>query len=182
MSNTWSLTLNRFPSGEENHVPLRFRARSLVHTLSVPLQLHQWDGQCRSSHLHALPGTHQKCTFSVSENKDGFYEQQKEVEWCDLTYPVQHIILQQEDSLDQSLSTMSVSMSGTNVYEAARLSGGSSIMENLQSQLKLREGEIAQLQVAFWKTFSTYLRRKFPLMPAVPVYSNNIPQCVMSVM
>lgn len=43
--------------------------------------------------------------------------------------------------------TMSVSMSGTNLYEAARLTGGSSIMENLQSQLKLREGEIAQLQV-----------------------------------
>ncbi|KAG8007456.1 TATA element modulatory factor [Nibea albiflora] len=57
-------------------------------------------------------------------------------------------ILSQDDSLDHSLSTMtmSVSMSGTNLYEAARLSGGSSIMENLQSQLKLREGEIAQLQ------------------------------------
>ena len=40
-----------------------------------------------------------------------------------------------------------MSMGGTNVYEAARFSGGSSIMENLQSQLKLREGEIAQLQV-----------------------------------
>ena len=55
----------------------------------------------------------------------------------------------QDDSLDHSLSTMtmSVSMSGTNLYEAARLSGGSSIIENLQSQLKLREGEIAQLQV-----------------------------------
>lgn len=64
-----------------------------------------------------------------------------------MTDPVLHIIHQQDDSLDQSLSTMSVSMSGTNVYEAARLSGGSSIMENLQSQLKLREGEIVQLQV-----------------------------------
>lgn len=43
---------------------------------------------------------------------------------------------------------MSVSMSsGTNLYEAARLSGGSSVVENMQSQLKLREGEIAQLQV-----------------------------------
>lgn len=40
-----------------------------------------------------------------------------------------------------------MSMGGSNVYEAARFSGGSSIMENLQSQLKLREGEIAQLQV-----------------------------------
>lgn len=72
-----------------------------------------------------------------------------------MTYPVLHIVHQQEDSLDQSLSTMSVSMSGTNVYEAARLSGGSSIMENLQSQLKLREGEIVQLQVVISETFST---------------------------
>lgn len=55
----------------------------------------------------------------------------------------------QDDSLDHSLTATSLSMSmgGTNVYEAARFSGGSSIMENLQSQLKLREGEIAQLQV-----------------------------------
>lgn len=58
-------------------------------------------------------------------------------------------LLSQDDSLDHSLGTMtmSVSMSGTNLYEAARLSGGSSIIENLQSQLKLREGEIAQLQL-----------------------------------
>ncbi|XP_039971940.1 TATA element modulatory factor [Xiphias gladius] len=58
-------------------------------------------------------------------------------------------ILSQDDCLDHSLGTMtmSVSMSGTNLYEAARLSGGSSIIENLQSQLKLREGEIAQLQL-----------------------------------
>uniref|UniRef100_A0A7N6F6G7 TATA element modulatory factor 1 TATA binding domain-containing protein n=1 Tax=Anabas testudineus TaxID=64144 RepID=A0A7N6F6G7_ANATE len=58
-------------------------------------------------------------------------------------------ILSQDDSLDHSLGTMtmSVSMSGTNLYEAARLTGGSSIIENLQSQLKLREGEIVQLQL-----------------------------------
>ncbi|XP_061779789.2 TATA element modulatory factor [Nerophis lumbriciformis] len=58
-------------------------------------------------------------------------------------------IFSQDDLLDQTLGsgTMSVSMSGTNLYEAARLSGGSSIIENLQSQLKLREGEIAQLQL-----------------------------------
>ncbi|XP_029359045.1 TATA element modulatory factor isoform X3 [Echeneis naucrates] len=58
-------------------------------------------------------------------------------------------VLSQEDSLDHSLGTMtmSISMSGTNLYEAARLSGGSSIFENLQSQLKLREGEISQLQL-----------------------------------
>ncbi|XP_054472585.1 TATA element modulatory factor [Anoplopoma fimbria] len=58
-------------------------------------------------------------------------------------------ILSQDDCLDHSLGTMtmSMSMSGTNLYEAARLSGGSSFIENLQSQLKLREGEITQLQL-----------------------------------
>uniref|UniRef100_A0A3Q3A0C5 TATA element modulatory factor 1 n=1 Tax=Kryptolebias marmoratus TaxID=37003 RepID=A0A3Q3A0C5_KRYMA len=59
-------------------------------------------------------------------------------------------VLSQDDSLDHSLGTMTMSMSmnGTNLYEAARFSGGSSIIENLQSQLKQREGEIAQLQIA----------------------------------
>ncbi|KAK7119568.1 hypothetical protein R3I94_021407 [Phoxinus phoxinus] len=56
-------------------------------------------------------------------------------------------IFSQEDSLDHSFSTMTMSISGTNLYEAARLGGGSSIIESLQSQLKLREGEIAQLQM-----------------------------------
>ncbi|XP_037107785.1 TATA element modulatory factor isoform X1 [Syngnathus acus] len=58
-------------------------------------------------------------------------------------------IFSQDDSLDQTMGngSMSVSMSGTNLYEAARLSGGSSVIENMQSQLKLREGEIAQLQL-----------------------------------
>ncbi|XP_058488167.1 TATA element modulatory factor [Solea solea] len=51
----------------------------------------------------------------------------------------------QDDSSEHSLGTMT--MSGSNLYEAARLSGGSNIMENLQSQLKLREGEITQLQL-----------------------------------
>lgn len=58
-----------------------------------------------------------------------------------------HFNRPQDDCLDHSMGTITMSMSGTNLYEAARLSGGSSIMENLQSQLKLREGEIAQLQV-----------------------------------
>ncbi|XP_061689025.1 TATA element modulatory factor isoform X2 [Syngnathoides biaculeatus] len=55
----------------------------------------------------------------------------------------------QDDSLDQTVGggTMSFSMNGSNLYEAARLSGGSTIIENMQSQLKLREGEIAQLQL-----------------------------------
>nr|XP_055040239.1 TATA element modulatory factor-like isoform X1 [Misgurnus anguillicaudatus] len=52
---------------------------------------------------------------------------------------------QQEDSLDHSFTTMT--FSGTNLYEAARLGGGSNVIESLQSQLKLRDGEIAQLQI-----------------------------------
>ncbi|XP_026076692.1 TATA element modulatory factor-like isoform X2 [Carassius auratus] len=56
-------------------------------------------------------------------------------------------LFSQEDSLDHSFSTMTMSISGTNLYEAARLGGGSSIIESLQSQLKLREGEIAHLQM-----------------------------------
>ncbi|XP_066528119.1 TATA element modulatory factor isoform X2 [Hoplias malabaricus] len=56
-------------------------------------------------------------------------------------------MLSQEDSLDHSFGTMTMSLSGSSLYEAARLSGGSSIIENLQSQLKMREGEIAQLQL-----------------------------------
>lgn len=42
---------------------------------------------------------------------------------------------------------MSVSANGSNLYEAVRMGAGSSIIENLQSQLKLREGEITHLQV-----------------------------------
>uniref|UniRef100_A0A672SWI6 TATA element modulatory factor-like n=1 Tax=Sinocyclocheilus grahami TaxID=75366 RepID=A0A672SWI6_SINGR len=56
-------------------------------------------------------------------------------------------LFSQEDSLDHSFSTMTMSISGTNLYEAARLGGGSSVIESLQSQLKLREGEIVQLQM-----------------------------------
>ncbi|KAL0978557.1 hypothetical protein UPYG_G00172130 [Umbra pygmaea] len=58
-----------------------------------------------------------------------------------------HTSFSQEDCLDHSLGSMTMSVSGTNLYEAARLGGGSSIIENLQSQLKLREGEIVQLQL-----------------------------------
>uniref|UniRef100_A0A8C1USM1 TATA element modulatory factor 1 n=1 Tax=Cyprinus carpio TaxID=7962 RepID=A0A8C1USM1_CYPCA len=65
------------------------------------------------------------------------------VENAGLPFP----LFSQEDSLDHSFSTMTMSISGTNLYEAARLGGGSSVIESLQSQLKLREGEIAQLQM-----------------------------------
>uniref|UniRef100_A0A8C9TUK2 TATA element modulatory factor 1 n=1 Tax=Scleropages formosus TaxID=113540 RepID=A0A8C9TUK2_SCLFO len=53
----------------------------------------------------------------------------------------------QEDTLDHPFGAMHMSASANNLYEVARLGGGSSVIENLQSQLKLREGEIAQLQL-----------------------------------
>uniref|UniRef100_A0A671V8H1 TATA element modulatory factor 1 n=1 Tax=Sparus aurata TaxID=8175 RepID=A0A671V8H1_SPAAU len=85
-------------------------------------------------------------------------------------------VLSQDDSLDHSLSTMamSVSMSGTNLYEAARLSGGSNIIENLQSQLKLREGEIAQLQVGIQNKpiLSKFLKNLCPTCVKTEGWSN----------
>ena len=42
---------------------------------------------------------------------------------------------------------MSWSVSGTSVYDSIAGGSASSIMENLQAQLKQREGEIVQLQV-----------------------------------
>ncbi|MFT7801451.1 TATA element modulatory factor [Arapaima gigas] len=53
----------------------------------------------------------------------------------------------QDDSLDHPFGVMHTSASASNLYEVARLGGGSSVIENLQSQLKLREGEIVQLQL-----------------------------------
>uniref|UniRef100_A0A8C0KGZ7 TATA element modulatory factor 1 n=1 Tax=Canis lupus dingo TaxID=286419 RepID=A0A8C0KGZ7_CANLU len=47
---------------------------------------------------------------------------------------------------DHSFGPMSVSTNG-NLYDAVRMGAGSSIIENLQSQLKLREGEITHLQL-----------------------------------
>jgi hypothetical protein len=51
-----------------------------------------------------------------------------------------------QDDLDRSwiLGTQK-----TSLYESLRQSGASNLLENLQSQLKLREGEIAQLQVSY---------------------------------
>uniref|UniRef100_A0A8C9VDR0 TATA element modulatory factor 1 n=1 Tax=Scleropages formosus TaxID=113540 RepID=A0A8C9VDR0_SCLFO len=51
------------------------------------------------------------------------------------------------NTLDHPFGAMHMSASANNLYEVARLGGGSSVIENLQSQLKLREGEIAQLQL-----------------------------------
>uniref|UniRef100_A0A8C7GNG7 TATA element modulatory factor 1 n=1 Tax=Oncorhynchus kisutch TaxID=8019 RepID=A0A8C7GNG7_ONCKI len=73
-----------------------------------------------------------------------------------------HSSSSQEDSLDQSLGTMttSMSLSGTNLYEAARLSGGTSIIEILQSQLKLRGRErMSDFQMYFLKLEISSLER-----------------------
>ncbi|KAL7986199.1 hypothetical protein Chor_011365 [Crotalus horridus] len=51
----------------------------------------------------------------------------------------------QDDQYDHSFG--SVSASGTNLYDVMRMGAGSSILENLQSQLKLRDGEISHLQL-----------------------------------
>ncbi|MBN3286277.1 TMF1 factor, partial [Polyodon spathula] len=54
--------------------------------------------------------------------------------------------LAQDDALDHSFGPMTTTASGSNLYDAVRMGAGSSVIENLQSQLKLREGEIMQLQ------------------------------------
>uniref|UniRef100_A0A8C9A673 TATA element modulatory factor 1 n=1 Tax=Prolemur simus TaxID=1328070 RepID=A0A8C9A673_PROSS len=60
---------------------------------------------------------------------------------------LQTSILSQDESHDQSFGPMSGSANGSNLYDAVRMGAGSSIIENLQSQLKLREGEITHLQL-----------------------------------
>uniref|UniRef100_A0A8C5R5S5 TATA element modulatory factor 1 n=1 Tax=Leptobrachium leishanense TaxID=445787 RepID=A0A8C5R5S5_9ANUR len=60
---------------------------------------------------------------------------------------LQTSLISQDDPHEHTFGSMSASFSGGNLYEAVRMGAGSSVMENLQSQLKLREGEIAQLQV-----------------------------------
>ncbi|XP_008152379.2 TATA element modulatory factor isoform X2 [Eptesicus fuscus] len=60
---------------------------------------------------------------------------------------LQTSLLSQDEPHDLSLGPMSVSANGSNLYEAVRMGAGSSIIENLQSQLQLREGEITHLQV-----------------------------------
>ncbi|XP_011915200.1 PREDICTED: TATA element modulatory factor isoform X2 [Cercocebus atys] len=59
---------------------------------------------------------------------------------------LQTSFLSQDESHDHSFGPMSVSANGSNLYDAVRMGAGSSIIENLQSQLKLREGEITHLQ------------------------------------
>ncbi|CAH2312949.1 Hypothetical predicted protein [Pelobates cultripes] len=60
---------------------------------------------------------------------------------------LQTSLISQDDPYEHSYGSMSMSVSGSNLYDAVRMGAGSSVIENLQSQLKLREGEIAQLQL-----------------------------------
>ncbi|XP_068940249.1 TATA element modulatory factor [Petaurus breviceps papuanus] len=55
--------------------------------------------------------------------------------------------LSQDESQDHSFGPMSVSVNGSNIYDAVRMGAGSSVIESLQSQLKLKEGEITHLQM-----------------------------------
>ncbi|NXD19202.1 TMF1 factor, partial [Spelaeornis formosus] len=58
---------------------------------------------------------------------------------------LQTSFLSQDDPHDHSFGP--TASSGSNLYDAIRMGSGSSIIENLQSQLKLREGEISHLQL-----------------------------------
>ncbi|NXE93482.1 TMF1 factor, partial [Menura novaehollandiae] len=58
---------------------------------------------------------------------------------------LQTSLLSQDDPHDHSFGP--IATSGSNLYDAIRMGSGSSIIENLQSQLKLREGEISHLQL-----------------------------------
>ncbi|NXB27647.1 TMF1 factor, partial [Eulacestoma nigropectus] len=58
---------------------------------------------------------------------------------------LQTSFLSQDDPHDHSFGP--IATSGSNLYDAIRMGSGSSVIENLQSQLKLREGEISHLQL-----------------------------------
>ncbi|NXH18892.1 TMF1 factor, partial [Bucco capensis] len=58
---------------------------------------------------------------------------------------LQTSFLSQDEPHDHSFGP--IATSGSNLYDAIRMGAGSSIIENLQSQLKLREGEISHLQL-----------------------------------
>ncbi|NXY83962.1 TMF1 factor, partial [Alcedo cyanopectus] len=58
---------------------------------------------------------------------------------------LQTSFLSQDDPHDHSFGP--IATSGSNLYDAIRMGAGSSIIENLQSQLKLKEGEISHLQL-----------------------------------
>ncbi|NXI45191.1 TMF1 factor, partial [Galbula dea] len=58
---------------------------------------------------------------------------------------LQTSFISQDEPHDHSFGP--IASSGSNLYDAIRMGAGSSIIENLQSQLKLREGEISHLQL-----------------------------------
>ncbi|KAF7249951.1 TATA element modulatory factor [Varanus komodoensis] len=58
---------------------------------------------------------------------------------------LQASFISQDDPHDHSFGSLSTS--GNNLYDAVRMGAGSSIIENLQSQLKLRDGEVSHLQL-----------------------------------
>ncbi|KAM4881272.1 TATA element modulatory factor [Thomomys bottae] len=60
---------------------------------------------------------------------------------------LQTSFLSQDESHEHPFGPIATSASGNNLYDAVRMGAGSSIIESLQSQLKLREGEITHLQM-----------------------------------
>ncbi|XP_075690130.1 TATA element modulatory factor [Rhinoderma darwinii] len=89
---------------------------------------------------------------------------------ADLT-GLQTSLLSQDDSHDplHGPMNMSVSSGSSNLYDAVRMGAGSSVIENLQSQLKLREGEIAQLQLEIG-----YLEKTRSILAEEVVKLNNL--------
>ncbi len=59
----------------------------------------------------------------------------------------------QEEILEKTLMVASANGNKPSLYESLRHTNAASLLENLQSQLKQREGEIIQLQVGFLAQF-----------------------------
>lgn len=62
----------------------------------------------------------------------------------------------QEEVLEKTLMMASVNGNKTtSLYESLRHTGAANLLENLQAQLKMKEGEILQLQVstATWREY-----------------------------
>ncbi|XP_074861308.1 TATA element modulatory factor isoform X2 [Carettochelys insculpta] len=88
---------------------------------------------------------HRSCTLSTVETVSSTptLSRSSSISGVD-TAGLQASFLSQDDPHDHSFGSLSTN--GINLYDAVRMGAGSSIIENLQSQLKLKEGEISHLQ------------------------------------
>jgi len=61
----------------------------------------------------------------------------------------------QDEMLERTLmATVGTNGNKMSLYDSLRQSGATTLLENLQSQLKQRDGEITQLQARYIKTHS----------------------------